>query len=174
MIVDILLQTPVWVWAVFTGLAALGLAQTRDRDTSRLRVTLLPLVFVALSFAGVLLPGAGGGEALAAWGSGFASILLFARRALAVRGARLSTATGSLHVPGSWVPLGLILGLFVLKYCMGVLGAIRPDIAHNVGVLLGVQCVYGLFAGCFWVRSASLRRVAAPLGGRETTAGAAF
>lgn len=173
MVIEILLHTPVWVWAVFAGLAALGFAQTRDRETSRARVTLLPLVFVGLSFAGVLRPGAAGGTALAAWGLGFAAVLLFARRALAVRGARWSSDTARLHVPGSWVPLGLILGLFVLRYCMGVLGSIRPEIAQTLALSLGSQCVYGLFAGCFWVRSASLRRIAAPPGGRETTAGAA-
>ena len=31
MVIDILLHTPVWVWAVFAVLAALGFAQTRDR-----------------------------------------------------------------------------------------------------------------------------------------------
>jgi hypothetical protein len=173
MIIDILMHTPIWVWAIFGLLGALGFAQTRDRDVSRLRVTSLPLVFVALSFVGVLRPGAGGGAALAAWGSGFAAILVFARRALAVRGARWSNDAGALHVPGSWVPMGLILGLFSLKYGMGVLAAIRPDIARNLAISLSAQSVYGLFAGCFWVRSASLRSVAAPREVRDARAGAA-
>jgi hypothetical protein len=174
MLIDILVHTPAWVWVLFAGLLALGLLQTRDRDVSRTRATVLPLVFVALSFTSVLRASNSGVEAFGAWLAGFAVILLFARSALAVHGARCSSETGSLHVPGSWVPMGLIVGLFLLRYGMGVLGAVASDLARTPAVSLGAQCAYGLFAGCFWVRSASLRRLAAPIGTRDSTAGAAL
>ncbi len=173
MIIDILTHTPTWVWVIFASVGALGFAQTRDRDVSRMRVTLLPLVFVALSFTGVLRSSVGAGAALAAWALGFGVLVVFGRRALAVRGVRCSSDGRRLHVPGSWAPLGLILGLFVLRYGMGVLGAIRPDIAENVAIALGAQSIYGLFAGCFWVRSASLRSLAAPQDLRDASANAA-
>ena len=54
MLIQIVLHTPAWVWALLTALVAIGLAQTRDREMSATRVTVLPLVLVALSLVGVL------------------------------------------------------------------------------------------------------------------------
>ena len=51
---SIVQHTPVWVWGLLAGLAALGLRQSRPHDVSPLRATLLPLAMLVLALAGVL------------------------------------------------------------------------------------------------------------------------
>jgi hypothetical protein len=156
MIANILQQTPVWVWVVFCGLLVLGVLQTRTRDVSRARATVLPLVMVALSLSGVL--GAFGliPLALGAWILGLWVTLRLAAPWVAVRGATWSSATGHFRVPGSWLPLTLILGIFLTKYVAGVCMAISPMLASNATFAIVLSLVYGLFAGLFWGRARSL------------------
>jgi hypothetical protein len=157
MISSILQHTPVWVWALFSALLVLGLSQTRTRETSKARVTLLPLAMVCLSISGLLgsfgqLP-----VAWAAWIAGFTVAVRLLTPWVAANGATWSAETERFRIPGSWVPVTLIVGLFTLKYTAGVGMAINAPLATN-GVFAGtLSLVYGMFAGLFWGRARSLR-----------------
>jgi len=54
MILTILEHTPLWVWAVFAALILLGWQQTRTRDVSIARATILPVIMILLSLSGVV------------------------------------------------------------------------------------------------------------------------
>ena len=87
MILEILEHTPIWVWIVFGAVMLLGLQQSRTRDVSIARATILPFVMIVLSLSGVI--GAFGPVPLAllAWAAGVGLSLTLAGRAVAVRGA---------------------------------------------------------------------------------------
>ena len=160
MLISIIQHTPVWVWLLLGGLVALGLSQTRAREMSLLRIAIVPLVLVALSLSGVFsafghLPVAFGG-----WATGFCAALAFARNAVATRGATWSPGTGTLHVPGSWLPLSLMVGLFSIKYFAGVNLAMNPALASNAVFAGGCSLAYGSISGLFLARALSLRRLA--------------
>ena len=53
MLIQIVRHTPPWVWGLLAALVALGLSQTLPRQMSTRRVTVLPIVLLALSLAGV-------------------------------------------------------------------------------------------------------------------------
>jgi hypothetical protein len=157
MILDILAHTPVWVWIVFGALILLGLQQSRTRDVSIARATILPIVMIVLSLSGVV--GAFGPVpfALVAWAAGAGLSLALAGKAVAVRGASRSTQPGHLRVPGSFVPVMLIMAVFITKYSAGVALAINPSLAANTAVAVTLSLVYGAFSGLFWSRAQSLR-----------------
>lgn len=168
MLIAIFQHTPVWVWALLGGLVALGLSQVRSRDVSLTRVTILPMVLVALSAGGVLSAFGPSPLAAGAWLAGGAGVLAFGRPLTTVRGAAWSARTGMLHIPGSWWPLGLIVGLFAIKYTVGVALALNPGLATDPGFCSACALAYGLFAGVFFGRSLSLRRLAKPTGDLQT------
>lgn len=158
--IAIVQHTPAWVWGLLATLVALGLLQTRPLEMSLTRVTLLPLVLTALSLGGVL--GAFGHMpvALAAWAAGVAAALGLARKAVSVRGASWSASRGRLHVPGSWLPLVLIVSLFALKYGAGVSLALAPVLASDAAFAGLCSLAYGTFSGLFLARALSLRSLA--------------
>jgi uncharacterized protein DUF6622 len=160
MIIDILEHTPVWVWIVFAAIVLLGLQQTRTRDVSIARATILPVVMILLSLSGVVL-GAFAHVPLAwmAWALGLGLSLALAGKAVAVRGATRSPQPGHLRIPGSFVPVILILAVFITKYSAGIALAMNPSLAANTGVAVGLSLVYGVFSGLFWGRAQSLRAV---------------
>jgi hypothetical protein len=63
-------------------------------------------------------------------------------------------------MPGSVVPLLLILGIFMTKWLVGVQLAIVPRLAADVGFALPVAALYGVFTGLFAGRAARLWRLA--------------
>lgn len=160
MFTAIVQHTPVWVWGLLAGLIALGLTQTRDREMSLTRVTVLPLVLLGLSLAGVFSAFGHLPVALGGWAAGFGVALAFGRSFIAVRGAAWLAARRTLHVPGSWLPLVLIVALFMLKYAVGVSVALHPALTGDAMFAGLVSLAYGAFSGLFMARAWSLRRVA--------------
>ena len=160
MLFDILQHTPAWVWGLFVAITALGLAQTRDRDVSLVRITMLPLLLVALSASGVLSRFGHSPVAIGSWGAGLGAALVFARNTLAVRGAAWSARTATLRVPGSWLPLALMLALFATKYVAGASLALHPALASDPAFAGACGLAYGSFSGLFLARALSLRNLA--------------
>src|SRR5690349_14301597 len=54
MITQILVHTPTWVFILLAALVALGLSQTRTRQISSARATVLPVAIVVVVVVGVL------------------------------------------------------------------------------------------------------------------------
>lgn len=160
---QILAQTPVWVWALLAGLLALGATQLRDRRAGLLRVSLMPLAMTAFSLFGVaaalgrspLLP-----QALAVWLA--AAMLLCALVTPGRSAARYDAAGRSFALPGSVVPLTLILAIFLLKYAVGIELRLAPQRLHDAGFMLAVTALYGGLSGIFLGRAARLWRLALP------------
>ena len=159
MIAGILSHTPTWVWIVFSLVLALGFSQTRSREVGAVRVTLLPVAMMVLSLSGVVMAFGQVPIALAAWAAGFGLSLTLVGPWFAVRGASWSPRTRRFHIPGSWLPLILILGVFVTKYAAGVCIAVDHSLAANVTFATLLSLAYGSFSALFWVRARSLRAV---------------
>jgi hypothetical protein len=160
MFIAIVQHTPAWVWAILALLTGLGLAQTRPREVSLLRVTVLPLLLIGLSLSGVFSAFGHFPVALGGWAAGVGVALTFARSAVAVRGAAWLKTTNRIHVPGSWLPLTLILGLFAIKYFAGVNLAMHPALASDATFAGLCSLSYGVFSGLFLARALSLRSLA--------------
>jgi hypothetical protein len=156
MILTIVQHTPLWVWGLLAGLIALGLVQTRDSAMTLSRILVIPAVMLALSLMGVV--GAFGGRpmALGAWAVGLGLALLFGRRLVRSQGARWSAAERRVQMPGSWLPLALIVGLFAIKYLAGVSLAIEPRLAADAAFAGACCLAYGVFSGLFLARAWSL------------------
>jgi len=160
MLYQIISLTPTWVFGLFALLLALGLKQSRPGTMSLLRVTLMPVAMTALSIYGTL--GAFGAvpEVMMAWlltAVAFAALVL--RQALP-KAARFDAATRTVQVPGSWVPLALMMGIFFTKYFVGATLSMQPALASNAAFGIGFAAIYGAFSGVFSARAVRLLRLA--------------
>lgn len=160
-IVDIVRQTPAWVGGLLLGLLCLGLSSTRGRDVPVARLVLMPLAMGSLALWGVLSAfGASGrlAELLALWiGCGIVLLALGARGA-SPAGTLYDAGARRFHLPGSWVPLGLILAVFLLKYIIGVQLALEPSLAQHASFAFTVTALYGALSGLFAARTLRVLR----------------
>lgn len=152
----ILQHTPVWVYALLLALIALGVSQAFTRSMSLLRSALLPLALLGLSLAGVLSSFGRQPLALLAWAGGLAAVVATLHGRFDTSAVRCDAATRSLRVPGSWLPLVLLMLVFGLKFAVGVALAMHPDLHTHVAFALSTSAAYGLFSGVFLSRAIAL------------------
>jgi len=160
MLLQILANTPKWVFALFAALLWLGLSQLLTRRVGLSRITLLAVGMSAFSLYGTVSAFNAVPLALLAWLAGAAAVfaLLVARAAPA--GTRYDAAARRFTVPGSAVPLALMMGIFFTKYAVGVALGMHLAQANDVSFALPVSALYGAFSGVFAARAARLWRMA--------------
>lgn len=160
-IVPILRSTPTWVWGLLATLLAVGFSQVRDRTASLARVSFMPLSMGTFSAWGTLSALGSSpllAQALVLWLA--AAAVTFALLAPGRAKAGYDAATRTFSLPGSFVPLLLIVGIFLVKYVVGVELAMAPRLMQDTQYALTVAGVYGAFTGIFVGRAARLWRLA--------------
>jgi hypothetical protein len=160
MILQILSHTPVWVWAVLALLLALGWTQTRERRVAPRRLLLLPLVLLGLGLWS-MAPGFVAVPASAvSWLLALGTALALTRGQRPPVGARWLAAEQRLLLPGSWLPMGLILVIFSMRYVSNVGMALHPAWRNAPALLLPMAALYGALSGFFLGRALAQWRLA--------------
>lgn len=154
-------NTPVWVWPLLLGLLVLGLRQTLTQQMGWMRVTALPLALVGLSLYGTLTVALAYPTALLLW-----AVVALSAAALVLRqplpaGAHYDLARQRFTVPGSAVPLALMMGIFFTKYAVGATQALAPALLQSPIAATAIAGMYGLCSGVLLGRSLRLWKLAA-------------
>ena len=148
--------TPVWVWAILVALIALGVNQMRTRIVSRYTVLIAPVVFL---FVGLMAAGRGP-IGFTAW-----ALTLIAAAAFTffvwqpTGGARYDASADRLNLPGSVIPMLLMLAIFLLNYVINVTLAINPALRSELLWQVGPAITLGALSGVFFGRAATLFRM---------------
>jgi len=153
MFMIVISRTPTWVWLLLAALVILGLTQTRTRQMTLVRATVLPLVMMGLSLFGALSTFGFKPLPLGVWLIALAASALAAKAFGVWRGASWSAGTARFEVPGSWLPMLIILSIFVVKFYVGVNVAMQPELKSNTQFSLLVCLIYGVFSGLFLARA---------------------
>jgi hypothetical protein len=152
-LMQILRGTPLWVYPLFLVLIILGYLQSKPREVAPARLAILPVALGLFSLSRVLGTFGPEAPALAAWVAGTAAALLLNRALKQPAGARWSAASGTFHVPGSWVPLALMMAVFFARYAVAVSLAMAPGLAHSAGFATATSFGFGLLSGMFLARA---------------------
>ncbi|EKT63277.1 hypothetical protein [Providencia burhodogranariea] len=147
-LMDIISQTPVFVWVILAWLIYRGINALQDREILLKRLFLLPLVFLILAGSAV----AGQGELA----------LVFMLPGLLVGGLigrfcarrsqplRAGSKPGSVIRPGSYSTLLLILFAFFTKFALISYGATHPKVQKQWLYNSVFGGISGVTAGLFW------------------------
>ena len=162
MLIQILSRTPPWVWLMLAALLALGLSQLRTRRVTPAQLLILPAVLLALGlwtmapgFAALPLVGV-------LWLTALVGAAQLGRRLQPPRGAVWLASDKRLQLPGSVVPLTIIVAIFALRYAAGVAQALHPDWRTLATVQAPMALVFGGLSGLLLGRALALRALASP------------
>jgi hypothetical protein len=161
MLPAIVRATPAWVWGLLAALIALGASQLRDRTAGLARVSAMPVAMTAFSAWGMVATFASSpvaGPAIALWLGVAATVAAVLARGPSA--ARYDAGRREYHLPGSVVPLLLILGIFLAKWSVGVELSLQPPLVRDRAFTLSIAAVYGLINGLFVGRALRLWRLA--------------
>lgn len=160
MLMQILTHTPRWVFVLLIALIALGARQMTSQRVSMKRVAVLPLAMMGLGLLGVVTAFPQQPSALLGWALGLAGAAATVLSRPLPAGTQFDRSSHTFAVPGSGVPLALMMAIFFTKYAVGVTVAMQPALAGHLGFAAGVGTLYGLFSGVFLGRAARLWRLA--------------
>jgi hypothetical protein len=159
----VLRGTPTWVWVLLAALVWLGFTQVRDREASLVRVSVMPLVMTGFAIFGMVSAFGSSpmfGYDMLAWMLTAAVMFAAIGTTNPPAGTQFHPATRSFRLPGSWIPLALIVAVFLTRYVVNVDLAMQPALARDGQYTLIVSALYGLTSGMFIGRAARLWRLA--------------
>ena len=160
MLLQIILHTPKWVFAVFVLLVWLGCKQLMSGSVSLAKVTVVPIAMAGLSLAGVISAFGDSPGALLGWAVAAAALVLVVLQQPLPAGTRYDRAAREFQVAGSAVPLVLMMGIFFTKYVVGVALAMHPELRQQASFAVAVPMLYGAFSGIFAARAVRLWKLA--------------
>ena len=153
---QILSHTPTWVFVLFVVLLAFGFMQTRSRNVNKFLAYLLPVGMVVLSLAGVqssfgltLVP-------VALWAAGLALVTFLGFTFFRDTRVSFDQNRNAFYIPGSWVPLVVIMAIFFTKYAAAVMTALKIGAASSPAFAIVLSLAYGCFSGYFSSRATTL------------------
>jgi hypothetical protein len=156
---QILSHTPIWVYGLFFTLLVFGLMQTRTRTVKMLPALLMPIGMIALSISGIYFSFGLRTIPLAAWATSVAIATAVGYIFFSDKRIHCEATGGRFFIPGSWVPLVVIMGIFFTKYVYAVMYATNAHI--STPVLIGaLSALYGVFSGYFSSRALNLIKLA--------------
>lgn len=147
MLQEILTRTPTYVWAILAFLVYRGVAASKDRLVTVRSALIIPVVMLVLGLHGTASAFGLQTPAGAAWLGG-----LLAGAALAwSRPASISMDHGSgmLRQAGSWMPLALMMSIFIGKYALAVALAAQPALRHSLPFAIPACLMLGVCSGIF-------------------------
>ena len=162
MILQILIHTPLWVWALFAALVLLGLWQRRERRVRRAQLLALPVALLALGLWSMAPGFVSQPVAAALWLSAIAAATAVGLRLPRPADARWLADEARLFLPGSWFPLLLIVAVFSLRYATGVGQILHPDWRGLASVQWPLALVFGGLSGLFLGRALGLLQMTQP------------
>jgi hypothetical protein len=158
-IIEIIRNTPIWVWFLFVGLVVYGIQLSRPSKVKQHTIFILPVVIFAMSLSGVLSAFSNAIMGATFWIIGIiTSIALFSILNLAPVGRYLKQEK-TFEIFGSWLPLTLMMSIFSTKYVVGVATAMQLDILHTDIFISIISGLYGAFSGVFIYRCIALLRI---------------
>jgi hypothetical protein len=147
---DIVTGAPAWVYLLLAALVLLGVRRLKTRETPVIVALIPSAAFLIWSLVGASAFAGRVGLAAAAgvWLAGAAFGAVSGMVLPEPRAERLGN--GRIRQPGSWLPLALYLGVFLVRFACGAWAAIVPgrsDIATAIGIGVGAAVTARLVAG---------------------------
>ncbi|AQH01214.1 hypothetical protein A9R05_20375 [Burkholderia sp. KK1] len=164
---DILLGTPTWVWVLLAVLVSRGMKAMKGGTAPLSKLGIVPAIFAGWGLLHLLSDHATGWDTALMWVAGGALGVGIGAAIAKRSGLTVDRTLRTVTLPGSAVPLVLILLTFAMKFWIGFelatsahLGVDSTFVVLN-GLVSGV--VAGIFAGRFLIYWLALRPEATPM-----------
>ena len=150
---ELLRRTPAWVFVLFVCLVYVGYTQSRTRSVARWQLISVPAATLCLSLYGTWSAFGANPIGFAAWIGGAGLALLLGRKLPHAQSADYAMRDGRLKLPGSWVPMGLIMAIFFANYFVSMALATRMLSPRLPAFVATSSFAFGMLSSIFVARA---------------------
>lgn len=154
--IDILLNTPLYVYWMFISLLIVGLMQKKTRNVTKTRALSIPIILILLSIGGFFVDFEVNIIGILFCTLGFlfsSSLILFLNKKYNIFVSIIySFSKKQFIIKGSYIPLTLFMLVFFVKYFVGLIKATNLELFNDIFFILFFSFTYGLFIGIFFMR----------------------
>lgn len=147
---------PFWPFAILAAVVALGIRQSRTRVVQPGTLAKVALAMLALSLYGVTATFGANLVPVLAWALGFGAAMSLGGPVLTPRG--LAREGAAVRMPGSWLPMGLMVGIFAAKFGLGFATGVHAQVLEEAWFIAAACGVLGLLSGAFAARAVAVQR----------------
>ncbi|NDY91864.1 DUF6622 family protein [Ideonella livida] len=153
---------PLWVPVLLAVLLVVGWQQSQPRQVKPKALVVVAAVMAGLSLRSVMTVLGVEPLVLALWLGGYGLAVAAGARYFGAQGwvARGEGSALRVHVPGSWVPMGLIVAIFAANTGLNVARALHLPLLQDALAAGVVAAVVGVLSGGFGARALAVLRCA--------------
>ena len=151
-------KIPVWVPAILILLVFLGYRQSRTRLITPKTAIVIAVIMLGLSLSGVANAFGLSPIALSCWLLGIGAPAALGFKTISPAGMSSALPSGAVRVPGSWLPMGLMLGIFFVKFGLGFAAGLNSPLLGQLWFGGAASLLLGLLSGGFVARALAIRR----------------
>ncbi|MEZ5728472.1 MAG: DUF6622 family protein [Burkholderiaceae bacterium] len=144
---------PTWVFVLLAVLVAIGYQQSRPRRVAPATVLAIAVAMAVYSGWSIVANFGLAPLAVTGWLAGFGLAAAIGARWFSQRGLSYDATSGRVHMPGSWLPMVLILGIFATRATLGTAAAIGMPITAASPLAAPLAGALGLLSGGFAARA---------------------
>jgi len=149
MLQQILINTPIWVWALLAFLVYRGLLMSRDRQVTLRATFILPLLMLGLSLQGLIQHFGVRFESVGLWLLAAVCVSALYAKYFGKNGVQV-VSERLIQLQGSWMPLVLMMSIFFLKYCENIAVVVQPELRSNIVFISVCSVSFGIMNGLFF------------------------
>jgi len=142
-------HTPVWVFAILFVLLVVGSIQTKARKVSANTIFILPIAMVFFSVFNVYSAFGFTFFIISAWFFGLILSIFIGIKLGEPKDVNFSIEDNTVVIPGSWIPLFIMMVIFFTKYFVNVAAALEFSIIFEANFILFISAIYGVCSGVF-------------------------
>ncbi len=157
-VLQIVANTPIWVWALLAYLLFIGIRALRPATAPLWRVAILPAVFFVWGLASLYQMHGLALQRVLPWAVALAGGIGVGMLIASLQPIRADKVRHLVRTAGGPLTLVLILLIFTTKYEFGFLHATQPGLFAQARFWLSEIAISGLLAGMFIGRFAGLMR----------------
>lgn len=149
MLQQIIIHTPVWVWAILAFLVYRGILASRDRELNLKAITIIPVLMLGLAVQSMLASYGANLYGIFSWSVAMLTGAVLSWRMLKQEQVRILPGADKVLYRGSWMPMLMMLTIFMLKYCVNVMLAVNGAWRSDLAFIATSSVLFGLCNGLF-------------------------
>jgi len=152
MLIDLLFNTPFYVYWIFFSLLFVGISQLKTRTVGVRRALIIPVVLIVLSIYGLTSDFGITLLSTFIWILGMISALILNSLIKKKKEITYFKETKTFMIAGSLIPITMMMLLFFVKYTVGIVTALELEVLYNSSFIGIFSLLYGLFTGTYLLR----------------------